>query len=841
MKNPDGVVWQIDPDDGILKPYTADGKRIVWAAQPGAQWTFLRCPVGEALLEGPRGGGKTDCLLMDFLQHVGQGFGAQWKGILFRHTFPELEDVIAKSKQWFPQLVKGATYNESKSFWHFPTGETLKFRPFETKDDYWKYHGHSYPWIGWEELTTWPSDECYKSMFSTWRSTHPNIPRKYRATTNPSGCVPFGEVLTAKGWTDIRFVEEGDSVVSFDRQGHASLSQVTERTERFYEGDIIVREGRGLRMYFTPNHRLPLLLADGHKLRAFHDCPGETKMRGSVTSWEGTELGEFRCPQTYVGRKRRIQQPSTLSERDYAELMGWYLSEGCTTEGDPSFSIAQCKPRHRATIEALLRRAGFVFSTTNQGFTVYSKDWFDYFKQFGKSTNKHVPRDLLNATAPTLRVFLNAVVDGDGHRTKTGFSYSSLSQQLRDDVAEAAVKLGYRVSFYERQRPNRTHRTYEVSASRGKPIVFQTGNHVYNVNTYSKRVDVELRPFSGKVYCLKVPGDESFVIRQGKNVWLSGNSGHNWVKARFRLPIPPGKTIGPLIQEEGCPDRVAVHSELVENRVLMEADPSYRDAISAAARNPAERKAWLEGSWDVVAGGMFDDVWLAAKHVVPPFEIPLDWKLDRAFDWGSSKPFSVGWWAESNGTDVLINGKWYSTVPGDLFRVQEWYGWNGQPNEGCKMLARDIAAGIVQREIKWGWLGRVQPGPADSAIFTVENGVSIAKDMMRPVRIDGKLYNGIQWTRSDKRPGSRKTGWEMMRKMFEAGKGPDGRPREEPGLFVVEHCEHFLRTIPVLPRDLKKDADDVDTKSEDHIADETRYRVRYVGRGGRMGKTEGMI
>ena len=27
------------------------------------------------------------------------------------------------------------------------------------------------------------------------------------------------------------------------------------------------------------------------------------------------------------------------------------------------------------------------------------------------------------------------------------------------------------------------------------------------------------------------------------------------------------------------------------------------------------------------------------------------------FDWGSSKPFSVGWWAESDGSDVEIPGR----------------------------------------------------------------------------------------------------------------------------------------------------------------------------------------
>lgn len=45
-----------------------------------------------------------------------------------------------------------------------------------------------------------------------------------------------------------------------------------------------------------------------------------------------------------------------------------------------------------------------------------------------------------------------------------------------------------------------------------------------------------------------------------------------------------------------------------------------------------------------------------------------------------------------------------------------------------------------------------------------------------------------------------------------------------PGLYVFETCRQFIRTVPVLPRDVKN-PDDVDTRAEDHCYDETRYRI----------------
>lgn len=298
--------------------------------------------------------------------------------------------------------------------------------------------------------------------------------------------------------------------------------------------------------------------------------------------------------------------------------------------------------------------------------------------------------------------------------------------------------------------------------------------------------------------------------------------GHNWVKRRFRLPHMRGKVIRDSIGPDGKlePPRVAIYGHLSENRILLDAEPDYVQKITAAARNKAELAAWRDGSWDITSGGMFDDLWDSNVHVVKPFKIPATWRLDRSYDHGSSKPFSCGIWAQSDGSDYVDHlGRRRSTVRGDLFRVAEVYGCQaGQDNVGVRMEAREIAKEIketVQRLRDGGWIrGYVAPGPADNAIWTQDNGPSIAQDMLK---------EGVSWTRSDKGAGSRKQGWELIRKMLKsaAKKGF----REDPGLFVFDTCEGWIRTVPSLPRD-DRNPDDVNTKAEDHAADETRYRIR---------------
>ena len=302
---------------------------------------------------------------------------------------------------------------------------------------------------------------------------------------------------------------------------------------------------------------------------------------------------------------------------------------------------------------------------------------------------------------------------------------------------------------------------------------------------------------------LKIP--ESLIIPFILCGTNPGNVGHNWVKSMF---IDPAKSmdIHKAPASDGGMNRQYIPAMLADNPSLNQEEYAMR---LQGLGNPALVEAMLNGNWDIIAGGMFDDVYNKNAVEVEPFDIPSSWYIDRSFDWGSSKPYSVGWWAESDGTDVTLkDGTTKATVRGDLYRINELYGWNGTPNEGTKELAVDVAVKI--KEIESVMNLSVNPGAADSSIYTEENGNCIADDMEKA---------GIKWTRANKKPGSRANGWEIMRKLLK-GSGSN----EEPGLYSFSNCRQFIRTIPVMPRDKKK-PDDVDTDSEDHIADEARYRV----------------
>lgn len=281
--------------------------------------------------------------------------------------------------------------------------------------------------------------------------------------------------------------------------------------------------------------------------------------------------------------------------------------------------------------------------------------------------------------------------------------------------------------------------------------------------------------------------------------------GHNAVKQYWVDPAPAGT----IIRNEQGMERVRITGHWSENKALLAADPNYPLRLRSEP-NPNKRKAWYGGRWDITSGGIIDDLWDERVHLVTrPWKIsetPKSWRIERALDWGSARPFSVGWWARTDGTEAP-NGIAYPK--NSRIRLNEWYGWTGKANEGLGLTAQAVAGGIVKREKDMGIWGRVQIGPAD--LPTPQPGETDMLDKFRK--------NGVRFFRPKKPSGSIEAGWEAVRDMLHATLQ---KPWEEPVLLVFPTCAQFRRTVPSLPRDENK-PERHDTDAEDHIADETRY------------------
>ncbi len=165
----------------------------MWSPQDGPQVDAIdgRYAVDELFYGGARGGGKSDFLLGDYLIDV-EAYGSDWKGILIRRTYPELEELITRGQEIFEcgDLRQGAPceWKVSAQTFQFSNGATLKLRHMDKDNDWTKYQGHQYTWIGWDELPLFSTSGPYKRMKATLRSTKvPEKAMRIRSTGNPGG------------------------------------------------------------------------------------------------------------------------------------------------------------------------------------------------------------------------------------------------------------------------------------------------------------------------------------------------------------------------------------------------------------------------------------------------------------------------------------------------------------------------------------------------------------------------------------------------------------------------------------------------------------------------------
>lgn len=265
-----------------------------------------------------------------------------------------------------------------------------------------------------------------------------------------------------------------------------------------------------------------------------------------------------------------------------------------------------------------------------------------------------------------------------------------------------------------------------------------------------------------------------------------GNIGHTWVKSDWIDLLSPME-IKQMPDDEGGMLRQFIPALLEDNPSMIADDPTYEAKLMGLGGNLA--LAMRYGDWDVVEGAFFD-CFDRKKHVVKPHKLPAHWTRFRSFDWGSAKPFSVGWWAVSD-------GELPQYPRGALIRYREWYGAKG-PDIGLKMTCEAVAAGILERE-----KGEVITyGVADPAIWQEDGGPSIAE----------RMGPKMKWKKADNR---RCAGWDQMRARMT---GHDDKPM----MYVFETCKDYIRTVPALQHDDVR-PEDLDTNAEDHVADETRY------------------
>ena len=330
--------------------------KVIWTPQP-MQARFMERPEYECLYGGAAGGGKSDALLCEALRQV---HVPNYRGILFRKTYPELEGLISRSFELYKRACPKANYNHSEKTWNFPSGAKIFFGHMHLEKDKHKYQGKAYDFIGFDELTHFTYSQ-YIYMLSRNRPTGPGTIVYIRATANPGGI--------GHGWVKERFITPAPPMTRIN----------TEIEVENPNGEKIVLNKTRIFVPATVFDNKELLKNDPNYLATLGSLPEAEKkalLYGSWDSFNGQVFTEWiNDPKHYKDRKwTHVIEPFRIPsywkiyrgfDFGYAKpfSVGWYAVDtegkiyrikeyyGCT--GEPNVGIKMNPVEIAANIKSI--------------------------------------------------------------------------------------------------------------------------------------------------------------------------------------------------------------------------------------------------------------------------------------------------------------------------------------------------------------------------------------------------------------------------------------------------------------------------------------------------------
>ena len=270
-----------------------------------------------------------------------------------------------------------------------------------------------------------------------------------------------------------------------------------------------------------------------------------------------------------------------------------------------------------------------------------------------------------------------------------------------------------------------------------------------------------------------------------------GGIGHGWVQ---RLWITRKYE-----DNENPEDYEMVRATIRDNPALMAADPGYLSLLMSLPEK--ERRARLEGDWDVFQGQFFGE-YREAAHVTESF-YPDQGIVRRiiAIDYGFTDAACALWGAID--------------TQGRVYVYRELY--------GPGMLYQDLAKKIASLTQEGEEISTIVVDPAALNKKNEATGTSLADEFLKVSR-----EFGCPWlTRVYAANNNRAEGWLTVRKYLQTRVDPNS---ETPFalLKITRSCPNLIRTLPDQVHD-KRNVEDMNTHGEDHAVDTLRYLLMEFG------------
>jgi thymidylate synthase ThyX len=373
------------------------------------------------------------------------------------------------------------------------------------------------------------------------------------------------EVLTTEGWKSWPKVDGSEVFGTLNPEtGELEYQQATSVFHGEYSGPMYRVRSEQVDLLVTPNHRMWVQRFDTqaakrgeqpfgveqatdilHKRVEYQKSarwtgrtPRSVLIPPTERAWQRSDNGAS-CVRRYPARSFPVEP--------FARFLGYYLAEGSVN--GHQIVLSQNRGPVLEQMTQTIRAMGLPAYVPTSGLGCVRTQCAplrDMLAALGHSHEKRVPHMVQEWAPETIRIFLEAMIEGDGttHHTFNHRVIYTSSPEMADDLQVLAIKAGWSANVriddrtgLERvmpsgQRFRNLRPCYVVSilTRRLTPLV-NHGRHTapsryLNAAGYNDGFE----PYQGRVHCVKVPNGLLFVRRNGKPV-VSANT-HELVRHR---------------------------------------------------------------------------------------------------------------------------------------------------------------------------------------------------------------------------------------------------------------------------------------------------------------------
>lgn len=358
-------------------------------------------------------------------------------------------------------------------------------------------------------------------------------------TNPPFSCYSFDtEVLTNHGWKYIKDVNIDSDIIY-------SLNPNTNDIELVKAVDYIKSPVNG-HLYHFSSHNMDFMVTGNHKMYNYYRdgkgdiILGENKNAEDIKkshllkltgfNWSGRKIDKFILPgvvqKKQYSRKDVWIEDKVIDMKSWLEFFGFYLADGCyrdglNSNGDPRYIISiKQNSKNQDYVLKLFNDIGFsckirTGSDGNNNYEVYSKQLWTYLKQFGRSEDKYIPREILELDKEYLECLFKGYYNGDSYCVPGGKHFSSRSKLLMDNIQEIILKLYGNITKV---------RTIK-DKYRGEDYTYY-GIH-FTENTehrkFCKYGNPEIVDYNDYVYCLTLERNHIMLVRRNNTIGWCGN------------------------------------------------------------------------------------------------------------------------------------------------------------------------------------------------------------------------------------------------------------------------------------------------------------------------------